>query len=256
MKISGWKLLSAGVTATLASSAASAATFTFSLTNQGNQSASAYNDLTFTSTSGGNTITMDVYGAHMNDATVSGNSALNTVTASTVAVWSGYGLGVLYGNDNTGNETHQIDNVGGGVDFVVLSFSQAVTLSSYTTKAWAFGNNYSTDSDTSFMAYNGSLADLLGGVNRSAFSTVNNSGGTNTTNTGSSVTSAIWLVGAAVGTSDRDDGFKLTSLSINAVPATVPEPATWAMMLVGFGAIGGTMRSRKVRQSLNVTFGA
>ncbi len=29
--------------------------------------------------------------------------------------------------------------------------------------------------------------------------------------------------------------------------SAVPEPATWAMMLVGFGAIGGTMRRRNVR---------
>jgi hypothetical protein len=28
------------------------------------------------------------------------------------------------------------------------------------------------------------------------------------------------------------------------VPA-VPEPATWAMLLIGFGAVGATLRSRK-----------
>ena len=30
--------------------------------------------------------------------------------------------------------------------------------------------------------------------------------------------------------------------------SAVPEPATWAMMLIGFGAIGGTMRARKRRK--------
>ena len=30
-----------------------------------------------------------------------------------------------------------------------------------------------------------------------------------------------------------------------AIPAAVPEPATWAMMLVGFGAVGFAMRRRK-----------
>ena len=34
---------------------------------------------------------------------------------------------------------------------------------------------------------------------------------------------------------------------------TVPEPATWAMMLFGFGAIGGSMRDR--RQRTTVSFG-
>jgi hypothetical protein len=27
-------------------------------------------------------------------------------------------------------------------------------------------------------------------------------------------------------------------------PGAVPEPATWAMMLVGFGVVGGAMRRR------------
>ncbi len=33
----------------------------------------------------------------------------------------------------------------------------------------------------------------------------------------------------------------------------VPEPATWAMMLTGFGLIGGLMR-RKQRQTVRVTY--
>ncbi len=35
--------------------------------------------------------------------------------------------------------------------------------------------------------------------------------------------------------------------------AAVPEPATWAMMIGGFGLIGGTMRSRR-RQAVRVKF--
>ena len=35
--------------------------------------------------------------------------------------------------------------------------------------------------------------------------------------------------------------------------AAVPEPATWAMMLVGFGLVGAVMR-RKQRQTVNYTF--
>lgn len=33
--------------------------------------------------------------------------------------------------------------------------------------------------------------------------------------------------------------------SANRVMGAVPEPATWAMMLVGFGAVGGTLRRKK-----------
>jgi hypothetical protein len=37
----------------------------------------------------------------------------------------------------------------------------------------------------------------------------------------------------------------LTSLSITIAPVSVPEPATWAMMLVGFGGLGATLRMRR-----------
>ena len=32
---------------------------------------------------------------------------------------------------------------------------------------------------------------------------------------------------------------------VKIVPPPVPEPASWALMLGGFGAIGGAMRSRR-----------
>ncbi|MES2291037.1 MAG: PEPxxWA-CTERM sorting domain-containing protein [Pseudomonadota bacterium] len=42
-----------------------------------------------------------------------------------------------------------------------------------------------------------------------------------------------------------------SSLRISAATAAVPEPATWAMMLVGFGSIGYAMRRRaKVRTTV------
>jgi hypothetical protein len=34
----------------------------------------------------------------------------------------------------------------------------------------------------------------------------------------------------------------------------VPEPSTWAMMLVGFGAVGGAMRSAKQRRKATVSY--
>jgi opacity protein-like surface antigen len=38
-------------------------------------------------------------------------------------------------------------------------------------------------------------------------------------------------------------------LSVNGLLAAVPEPASWAMMLLGFGAIGAAMRFRRDRRS-------
>lgn len=43
------------------------------------------------------------------------------------------------------------------------------------------------------------------------------------------------------------DNVRLTAT--DAPVAAVPEPATWAMMLVGFGAIGGAMRRRTARRT-------
>ncbi len=45
-----------------------------------------------------------------------------------------------------------------------------------------------------------------------------------------------------------------SDLTLSASVSAVPEPATWAMMIGGFGMIGGTMRSRR-RQSVRVTYG-
>lgn len=254
MSMSGLKILAFGLTAALASTAASATAFTFNLTNQGNQTATANNDLTFTSTSGVSSLTMDVYGAHLNTTLTSPGASTYSVSAATVETWSGYGMGVLFGTDTTSNGTHQIDNVGSGTDFVVLVFSQAVTLSSFTRTPYGI-SGYSTDSDASYMAYTGSLASLMNGLDPTAFTNVSGGSSTTTSTTGSSVTSNIWLVSASVASADRDDGFKLTSLSVNAVPSYAPEPATWAMMLVGFGAIGGTLRSRRGRETVKVAFG-
>lgn len=44
-----------------------------------------------------------------------------------------------------------------------------------------------------------------------------------------------------------------STLTISAVAAAVPEPATWAMIIFGFGAVGSMIRYR--RRSMTVTFG-
>ena len=38
------------------------------------------------------------------------------------------------------------------------------------------------------------------------------------------------------------------------ISAGVPEPATWGMLILGFGAIGGAARTRRARASVRVTF--
>lgn len=34
----------------------------------------------------------------------------------------------------------------------------------------------------------------------------------------------------------------------------IPEPATWAMMLIGFGFVGGAMRAAKRRQNVTLSY--
>ena len=46
-------------------------------------------------------------------------------------------------------------------------------------------------------------------------------------------------------------GFTSGTLTISNAMAAVPEPATWAMMMVGFGAAGFVMRRRKPRPSVS-----
>ncbi|HSQ95590.1 MAG TPA: PEPxxWA-CTERM sorting domain-containing protein [Croceibacterium sp.] len=43
------------------------------------------------------------------------------------------------------------------------------------------------------------------------------------------------------------------AFTLNGTPG-VPEPATWAMMLLGFGFVGGAMRNSKRRQKLTVSY--
>jgi hypothetical protein len=38
--------------------------------------------------------------------------------------------------------------------------------------------------------------------------------------------------------------------AIASLSSAVPEPATWAMMIIGFGAAGSTVRSARRRETL------
>jgi hypothetical protein len=46
--------------------------------------------------------------------------------------------------------------------------------------------------------------------------------------------------------------FNLADLTITGTGISVPEPATWMMMILGFGAIGGVMRRRRQPGSVSV----
>ena len=57
---------------------------------------------------------------------------------------------------------------------------------------------------------------------------------------------ADWVIDAPDGTFAR--------FTRSAVAGAVPEPTTWAMMLMGFGAVGGAMRSTKRLRKVNFSY--
>ncbi|SFP45603.1 PEPxxWA-CTERM sorting domain-containing protein [Sphingomonas rubra] len=228
-------MVAATIAAALTATTASAASYTIDFANQ-----SPVSNLGWAACPTGvsncadsQKIGVGVLGGHLN-STGSGSA---TFSPASVGVFRGAGLGVSYGTDKASDATHQIDNSGTGSDFVALFFSQSVTLSSI------FRANYGTgslnrDTDASYMAYTGSLTNLPTSLPLGGFSYLDHS----TSKTNSTALSNVWLIAANVN-GQTNDAFKLSSIVVNTAPlAAVPEPATWAMMLLGFGMIGFGMR--------------
>jgi hypothetical protein len=181
---------------------------------------------------------------------VNNNGVIND---GALGVWRS-GIGV---KNSAGDNSHTIDNEGWR-DFVVLEFNQIVSLSEARFNTGWHGLN-DTDATIGFMtAPSGSLA--LNGANASALGMFNpylaGEGGQS-----GSVTRNInllgnvgnmWLISAtdAPGLTGND-GFKLRSIRVE---SAVPEPGTWALMLVGFAFLGASMRRQRQRQRVKFAF--
>jgi hypothetical protein len=67
----------------------------------------------------------------------------------------------------------------------------------------------------------------------------------------SNISKGIWTadpnLALAVLTSSNDQTQLVWGANATKVLGAVPEPATWAMMLVGFGGIGAALRGRRSR---------
>ena len=88
---------------------------------------------------------------------------------------------------------------------------------------------------------------LFGGV--SLFSATN-SAAFNYTNFSTTATAVGASTGLAFNFQHNPSLFLLDNVSVTAVNGAVPEPATWAMMLVGFGAMGVSLRRRSRTKTL------
>ena len=177
-----------------------------------------------------------------------------TVLDSFLGVY-GNGLGVTSGDDGDGGRnTHVIDNHGRR-DFVLLQFDKAVSLEGGKFSTFdVLGRGRDSDATLAYgsttanwqgqLALDGQNVSVLNAMFTGDFNSLGTSAG-GTRSFGTSGSGNLWLVGASFGNADGQiDGFKLGSVSANVVSA-VPEPATWGMMLVGFGATGGMLRHRR-----------
>ena len=197
----------------------------------------------------------------------------NSLTPSvSAAIKYTEGLGI----DPAGDDRHTIDN-SQGYDFILLRFESAVALTgaSFANLNWYNDSSPDTDATISFapvalsslgQSYSTNLSGSAGNAFFNAVGTplYDNSFDSNSTalvNGYSNRTfnggvnpnvSQVWIIGASITNLDRKvDSFKLKSITYGVPPSTgtVPEPATWALLILGFGTVGGALR-RKVRAKL------
>lgn len=182
------------------------------------------------------------------NVTVSGWEAGSTLEPAFLGRY-GTGLGVTNNNEGNGSSNrHTADNKD-ELDFFLLVFDQAVNISSAVLTPYGIGGT-SADNDafvsaalvpgaygstitpaSSFWSTLASNAWTVPGNTLAPYSVNLNSSG---------VFANVWVIGATYSNPDqRFDAFKLRSVTVD---AAVPEPGTWAMMLIGFGAIGTAMR--------------
>lgn len=201
-----------------------------------------------------------------------GNARTTTSTDSSVSVratgWhSGAGtvldayLGAFpagYGVRGGAADQHFVDNYL-ATDFILLQFSRPVVLTSGVFNVFSnpvFGTPADSDATisagyapagswTGNLFSSGASAGSVASNFHSTFGSYvsSNSGAPRALNAGG-LNGNVWLI-AAGGVDGNFDGFKLSQITA----AAVPEPTTWALMILGFGAVGFAMRSRRATVS-------
>ena len=241
MKLLGKITLMLAATA-LGSSAFAATTISFTL---GGSVSSGYSNTGEAVAFTNNGITATLTGWSVNSQGV--------ISAGRVSVWSS-GVGVL--NSRTDN-SHTIDN-SGWTDFLLLQFANPVRLEDAQFNA---GWHSMNDTDAT-IGYGFASLDQITSLNGETWSVpwlntyqsgAAGASGNNTRNINpQGFNGTTWLIGASFANPDRRlDGFKLERITVS---AAVPEPTTWAMMILGFGFVGGAIRSAKRRQKVTVSY--
>lgn len=224
-------------------SPAHATQFVFPLTGSSATNGTHANSQTYTLTQGSDTLKLRVTGWSL--------TTTGQIFDSYLGLYSN-GAGVTSGDENGGSLTHTVDNQN-RYDFLIFQFDRPVELVSGKFTVYNVGGVSDSDvtvaSGMTATAWNSQPG--LDGQNFAQLSTLMNGGfssisggsvsGTKLLNPGGNVGN-IWLIGAAFNNTDgKTDSFKLSKVVVN---TPVPEPATWLMMIVGFGFVGGMMRRR------------
>lgn len=139
----------------------------------------------------------------------------------------------------TGNQA--LDLVGTGVSTGAISQAFATTIGQTYRLVFAYTNNTDTNANLSADVLVSGVASLLSG------SLSHQGGTTNTPNwtifDKTFVADSTSTKLSFLDTSNRgNQGLFLDSVSVS---AAVPEPATWALMILGVGVVGGALRRKK-----------
>lgn len=238
--------------------AASAATVLFNLTSQSFSTVgSGSSAVRFTTaTIGGVKVRISAW-------SLSGTSGSGTIGKSAIQQYS-TGLGAVTSpNDSTGDNTHTVDNKHTR-DFLLFQFDQSVRL--IDAKLTAYKLPGASTSDTDFTVGRGTTASPwstqlnLTGTSSAGLSALmtggllnyNGPSGTSTqTLSALGAYGNLWIVGTSFANTGTYDAFKFSQLRVATAPP-VPEASTWMMMIVGFGAVGATVR-RTRRMGSTVT---
>jgi hypothetical protein len=239
--------------ALLSSTPAQAATVMFGLTSGGTNTGSGNGNVrTFTATSGSTTVKVRATGW---SATQSGSGY---TIANAILGQYGSGLGVTARSGDGGTNFHTFDNKN-TYDFVLLQFDQMVELETAQFVKFQLQGNTYTDNDST-ISFGNTLTPWTSAINmalpananallssRYGIGTVGAASFGDTTNVAINPLDKkgnVWIIGGAFANPDsKYDAFKLRNLKVSTVRA-VPEPASWAMMLSGFGFIGGALRRK------------
>jgi hypothetical protein len=235
-------LYTAATAAIFAAAPAYATDFSVGMTN-GGKSGSSTDARIYSATNNGQTLNVKVTG--WTDFGFFG------VGRSAVGSYGTDGLGITNAIESGANGSHQADSYF-GTDFFILQFDQAVKLTSAVFNTFdlygsAPDNNALIRWGNTSTAWNGSLsADSLSkAFTGSAISYGNGSDGSRSLALGSTAIGNIWMISATAADAPKIyDAFKLAGVNASTV-AAVPEPATWAMMLVGFAMVGAAARYRR-----------